>query len=74
MAQAIKELYTLPREEQEFILQNLAHDYNTIEINGDIYMIPQKVNELIDNLFTELQDIKFGKKINKEYHFLEYRK
>ena len=46
MAQAIKELYTLPREEQEFILQNLAHDYNTIEINGDIYMIPQKVNEL----------------------------
>ena len=44
----------------------MAHDYNPIEINGEVFMIPQEVNELIDNLFIELQDLKLGKKINKE--------
>ena len=53
-------------QEQEFILNNMAHDYNPIEINGEVFMIPQEVNELIDNLFIELQDLKLGKKINKE--------
>ena len=44
----------------------MAHDYNPIEINGEVFMIPQEVNTLIDNLFIELQDLKLGKKINKE--------
>ena len=66
MAEVIKELNNLPIEEQEFILNNMAHDYNPIEINGEVFMIPQEVNELIDNLFIALQDLKLGKKINKE--------
>ena len=66
MAEVIKELNNLPIEEQEFILNNMAHDYNPNEINGEVFMIPQEVNELIDNLFIELQDLKLGKKINKE--------
>jgi len=66
MADVIKELCNLPKEEQEFILNNMSHTYNPIEINGEVFMIPQKVNDLIDNLFIELQDLKLGKKINKE--------
>ena len=64
MADIIKELYNLPKEEQEFILRNLSHAYNPIEINGEIFMIPHEVNNLIDNLFIELQDLKLGKKIH----------
>lgn len=66
MAEVIKELTNLPIEEQEFILNNMSHEYNPIEINGELFMIPQEVNALIDNLFIELQDLKLGKKINKE--------
>jgi hypothetical protein len=66
MAEVIKELTNLPIEEQEFILNNMSHEYNPIEINGEVFMIPQEVNTLIDNLFIELQDLKLGKKINKE--------
>ena len=66
MAEVIKELSNLPMEEQEFILNNMSHEYNPIEINGEVYMIPQEVNELIDNLFLELQDLKLGKEINKK--------
>jgi hypothetical protein len=29
-------------------------------------MIPLKVNELIENLFTEVQDLRHGKEINQE--------
>jgi|TARA_R100001530_G_scaffold424_2_gene664 hypothetical protein len=66
MAEVIKELSNLPMEEQEFILNNMSHEYNPIEINGEVYMIPQEVNTLIDNLFLELQDLKLGKEINKK--------
>ena len=66
MAEVIKELSNLPMEEQEFVLNNMSHEYNPIEINGEVFMIPQEVNTLIDNLFIELQDLKLGKKINKE--------
>ena len=65
MAEAIKELYTLPMEEQEFVLRNMSHACDPIEINGELFMIPKEVNELIDNLFLELQDLRFGKEINK---------
>ena len=65
MAEVIKELLTLPMEEQELALRSLSHDCNPIEINGEVFMIPQEVNELIDNLFLQLQDSRFGKEINK---------
>ena len=35
MADEIKELSNLSREEQEFILENLSHDYSPIEIDGN---------------------------------------
>ena len=65
MAQLIKELCTLPKEEQEFILNNLCHDYHPISIDGEVYMIPEKVNELIDSLFVQMEDLRYGKKNNK---------
>ena len=54
MAKAIKELLGLPKEEQEFILHSLSHEYNPIEIDGEVYMIPQEVNDLIDNLAEQI--------------------
>ena len=54
MADEIKELSGLPREQQEFVLENLSHDYSPIEIDGNMYMIPQEVNDLIDNLAEQI--------------------
>ena len=65
MAEVIEELMTLPIEEQELVLKNLSNELNPIEINGEVFMIPLEVNELIDNLFLQLQDLRFGKEINK---------
>jgi hypothetical protein len=65
MAEVIEELMTLPIEEQELVLKNLSNELNPIEINGEVFMIPIEVNELIDNLFLQLQDLRFGKEINK---------
>ena len=66
MAELIEELDRLPRAEQEFILGYLMHDYSPISVDGTVYMIPLKVNELIENLFTEVQDLRHGKEINQE--------
>jgi len=44
----------LPREQQEFVLENLSHDYSPIEIDGNMYMIPQEVNDLIDSLAEQI--------------------
>ena len=65
MAEVIEELMMLPIEEQELVLKNLSNELNPIEINGEVFMIPIEVNELIDNLFLQLQDLRFGKEINK---------
>jgi hypothetical protein len=54
MADEIKELSNLPRDQQEFVLENLSHDYSPIEIDGNTYMIPQKVNDLIDSLTKQI--------------------
>ena len=66
MASAIKELLGLPKEEQEFILHGLSHEYNPIEIDGEVYMIPQEVNDLIDNLVVQVQELRIGKEIHQE--------
>ena len=65
MADVIKELYSLPKEEQEFILENLSHQYIPIEIDGDIYMIPDEVNSLIDSLISQVNELrlKAGEKV-----------
>ena len=64
MADEIKELSNLSREEQEFILENLSHDYSPIEIDGNTYMIPQEVNDLIDSLVNQVQELRFAKEIH----------
>ena len=65
MGKLIEELALLPIEGQEFILSGLSSDYIPIQIDDIVYVIPKEVNELIDNLFLQLQDLKFGKEINK---------
>ncbi|MAC54344.1 MAG: hypothetical protein CME31_17530 [Gimesia sp.] len=65
MAEVIKELLEFSIKEQEIALKSLSNDCNPIEINGEVFIIPKEVNELIDNLFLQLQDLKFGKEINK---------
>ena len=64
MADEIKELSMLPREQQEFVLENLSHDYSPIEIDGHMYMIPQEVNDLIDSLANKVNELRFGKEIH----------
>ena len=70
MANVIKELFLKSREEQEFILENLSHEYNPIEIDGQVFMIPKEVNELIDSLVNQVSELKIKpeKAIAKEAH------
>ena len=70
MANVIKELFMLSREEQEFILENMSHEYNPIEIDGQVFMIPKEVNELIDNLVNQVSELKIKPKkaVAKEAH------
>ena len=70
MANVINELFMLPREQQEFILENLSHEYNPIEIDGQVFMIPKEVSELIDSLANQVSELKIKPKkaIAKEAH------
>jgi len=70
MANVINELSMLSREEQEFILENMSHEYNPIEIDGQVFMIPKEVNELIDNLVSQISELKIKPKkaVAKEAH------
>jgi len=58
MAIELKQLGLLPIEEQESILSGMLEEYHPIEVNGKKFMIPSQVNELIDDLFIELNDLK----------------
>ncbi|MAC51449.1 MAG: hypothetical protein CME31_02785 [Gimesia sp.] len=59
MAKEIKELSSFSREDQERILSALTdQDYIPIEIDGNVYMIPGEVNDLIDNLVLQLYDLR----------------
>ena len=58
MAVELKELGLLPIEEQESILEGMMDDYHPIEINGKKFMIPSQVNELIDDLFIEVDNLR----------------
>tara|TARA_R110000744_G_scaffold234808_1_gene352500 strand:- start:316 stop:531 length:216 start_codon:yes stop_codon:yes gene_type:complete len=58
MAIELKQLGLLPIEEQESILNGMLEEYHPIEVNGKKFMIPSQVNELIDDLFIELNDLK----------------
>ena len=64
MAVELKELGLLPIEEQESILEGMMDNYHPIEINGKKFMIPSQVNELIDDLFIEVDNLR--KKVKKD--------
>ena len=70
MADVIKELFWLPREEQEDILENLSREYNPLEIDGEVFMVPREVTNLIDSLVLQVNElrVKVGEmgKIGKE--------
>ena len=53
MANVINELFRLSREEQEFILENLSHEYNPIEIDDSVYFVEEPVAKLIEELTEE---------------------
>ena len=56
MAKEIKELSRLPIEHQSQILEALCKNYQPIEIDDKVYLIPEKVNDLIDSLTEQLND------------------
>jgi len=58
MAIALKELGLLTIQEQESILEGLMSEYNPIQVNDKNYMIPREVNELIDDLFIEVDKLR----------------
>jgi hypothetical protein len=70
MADVIKELFWLPREEQEAVLDNLSREYSPLEIDGEIFMIPREVTKLVDSLVFQVNElrVKLGEmgKIGKE--------
>jgi len=57
MAKELKELSKLPVEHQSQILQALCKNYQAIEIDEKVFLIPEEVNELIDNLVMQLNDL-----------------
>ena len=57
MAKEIKELSKLPIEHQSQILEALCKNYQPIEIDDTVYLIPEEVTELIDNLVAQLNDL-----------------
>tara|TARA_R110002012_G_scaffold254614_1_gene433688 strand:- start:834 stop:1046 length:213 start_codon:yes stop_codon:yes gene_type:complete len=58
MAIALKELGLLTIEEQESILEGMMTSYDPIEVDGKVFMIPREVNNLIDDLFLEVTNLR----------------
>ena len=58
MAKELKELSNLPVEHQSQILEALCKNYKAIEIDDKVYLIPEEVGELIDNLVMQLNDLR----------------
>lgn len=51
------EMGKLPVKVQEEILERLSNtDTNPIEIDGEVFIIPTKVNGLIEYLYKQLQE------------------
>ena len=58
MAIALKELGLLSTDEQESILEGMMTNYEPIEVDSKVFMIPQEVNKLIDDLFLEVTSLR----------------
>ena len=57
MAKELKELSHLPVEHQSMILEALCKKYHSIEIDDKVFLIPEEVNNLIDDLVMQLSDL-----------------
>ena len=68
MAAELKELSGLSLRTQEAVLNTIADSCRTIEIDGKVFMIPDEVNELIDNLVEQLEEAK-GSSITRGREF-----
>ena len=57
MAYGMTEMGKLPVKVQEEILERLSNtDTNPIEIDGEVFIIPTKVNGLMEYLYKQLQE------------------
>jgi hypothetical protein len=63
MAEFIEELSELPVKVQESVLKNLSDSMIPIEVDGNVFMIHEKVSELIDNLSVQIEELKKERKI-----------
>ena len=54
MAEELKSLSGLSVRTQEAVLNTIADSCRPIEIDGKVFMIPDEVNELIDNLESQV--------------------
>ena len=64
MADLIEELTDLPIQTQEAVLKNLSEEMIPLEIDGDVFMIHKDVSSLIDNLVSQIGDLKIQERIN----------
>ena len=71
MAKSLKFLELLPLELQEKVLEELSvnnkKDFESIEIDGEIYEAEKEVLELIDGLVVQLEKLdRMNKKLRKQ--------
>ena len=58
MADFIEELSDLPMKTQEAVLKNLSEDMIPLEIDGNVFMVHDRVSKLIDNLVIQIEELK----------------
>ena len=71
MAKSLKFLELLPLELQEKVLEELSvnnkKDFESIEIDGEVYEAEKEVLELIDGLVVQLEKLdRMNKKLRKQ--------
>lgn len=62
MAKVIKEIANMSMSGQEFVLENMAQKLVPISIDGNTYMIPKEVSELIEMLVADTSETVQSKK------------
>ena len=58
MADFIEELSDLPLKVQEDVLKNLSEKMTPLEIDGNVFMVHDRVSKLIDNLVIQIEELK----------------
>ena len=58
MAELIEEIDKLPLKEQEMILKQLSDNFVPIQINDEVFMIPEEVDLLISGLNRQIEEMR----------------